>query len=196
LVSILVGVVGVIVGAAVAITYVSMNIPQGGGGGGSQGSSQGGGINLNISGLPPELAQLASSLNASEIQRGINLFNKQLTCWTCHMVRSLGLGQGNVGPDLSAVLLGNPGVPPSQNPIVRWYSENGLADPRTNPQKAVELLTEFLINPPGYASQMVSVIAGFRQQYGNQTWTQYAHAIAQMLAYASLKAYQQGMVSG
>ena len=109
---------------------------------------------------------------------------KSIGCVFCHSISSLGIQGGNVGPDLSKALLGNPGVP--GDVLTQYFKEHGLTNPASNPQEAAQLIEQFLQNPPSYAGTMQAQVAAFKQQYSN--WTDIVKAIVEMLKEAADKA--------
>ena len=115
-------------------------------------------------------------------EQGVQLF-QQIGCTACHAVRSLGITGGAVGPDLSAVLVGNPGAAGSV--IGQFFSENGLADPAADPEKAAELLKQFLISPPDYSPAMKAQVTAYKSQYGDRWQNEIVPAIVEMFKKAA-----------
>ncbi len=106
---------------------------------------------------------------------------RSVGCVACHAVRSLGVSGPPVGPDLSRALLGNPGV--SGSVIGRYLAENGLEDPATDPEKAAQLIAQFLQDPPNYAPTMKAQVNTFKQTYPD--WPDKVKKIVEMLKWAA-----------
>ncbi len=114
---------------------------------------------------------------------GLEVF-RSVGCVACHAVRSIGVSGPPVGPDLSKTLLGNPGV--SGSVIARYFAENGLEDPAADPEKAAQLIAQFLQDPPNYAPTMKAQINTFKQTYPD--WPDKVKAITEMLKWAAASA--------
>jgi len=136
-------------------------------------------------------ATATSTTSAGAIQYNPQLAAKgqqyfsQIGCIACHSISSLGISGGNVGPDLSKALLGNPGVP--GDVLSKYFAENGLTNPAADPQKAAQLLAQFLMNPPDYASTMKAQVQAFKATYPNWT-TDQVPALVELLKEAAAKA--------
>lgn len=120
-------------------------------------------------------------------QRGAELYTRY-GCTACHSVSSLGISGGSAGPDLSRVLFGvAPGGTRSEaHPIPRWYAENGLADPRSDPDEAAKLLAKFLEHPPAYSPLMQGQIQRLSSAAGGEEqWEEEAEALAEFLKRAA-----------
>ncbi len=136
-------------------------------------------------------ATTTSTTSAGAIQYDPQLAAKgqqyfsQIGCIACHSISSLGISGGNVGPDLSKALLGNPGVP--GDVLSKYFAENGLTNPAADPQKAAQLLTQFLTNPPDYAATMKAQVQAFKATYPNWT-TDQVPALVELLKEAAAKA--------
>ena len=114
---------------------------------------------------------------------GLEVF-RSVGCVACHAVRSIGVSGPPVGPDLSKTLLGNPGV--SGSVIARYFAENGLEDPAADPEKAAQLIAQFLQDPPNYAPTMKAQINTYKQTYPD--WPDKVKAITEMLKWAAASA--------
>jgi len=88
---------------------------------------------------------------------------QEVGCTACHSIRSLGISGGAVGPDLSKALLGNPGAAGSQ--IGKYFAEHGLTNPASDPEKAAQLLAEYLTNPPQYSTTMKTQVSAYKATY-------------------------------
>ncbi len=136
-------------------------------------------------------ATTTSTTSAGAIQYDPQLAAKgqqyfsQIGCIACHSISSLGISGGNVGPDLSKALLGNPGVP--GDVLSKYFAENGLTNPAADPQKAAQLLAQFLTNPPDYAATMKAQVQAFKATYPNWT-TDQVPALVELLKEAAAKA--------
>jgi cytochrome c2 len=117
-------------------------------------------------------------------EKGKQYFS-EIGCTACHSIKSLGISGGAVGPDLSKTLLGNPGAGGSV--IGRFFKEKGLDNPAANPEKAAELLKEFLINPPQYATTMKTQVQAYKATYSNWA-TDQVPALVELLKEATAKA--------
>ncbi|AEA12551.1 cytochrome c [Thermoproteus uzoniensis 768-20] len=135
------------------------------------------------SSVPSSTSAQLVPYNATLASIGIKYF-KTIGCVFCHSIQSLGIQGGNVGPDLSKALLGNPGVP--GDVLTQYFQQNGLTNPAADPQKAAQLIEQFLQNPPSYAGIMQAQVSAFKQQYAN--WTDIVKAIVEMLKEAADKA--------
>lgn len=118
-------------------------------------------------------------------EKGKQYFS-EIGCVACHSIKSLGISGGAVGPDLSKALLGNPGAG-SSSVIGRFFKENGLDNPAADPEKAAELLKEFLTNPPQYATTMKTQVQAYKATYSNWA-TDQVPALVEMLKEAAAKA--------
>lgn len=109
---------------------------------------------------------------------------QSLGCVACHSIKSLGISGGAVGPDLSKALLGNPGVAGSV--IGRYFKENGLANPASDPQKAAALLEQYLTEPPDYSGTMKTQVKGY--EAANPNWkSEIVPALVEMLKAAAAR---------
>jgi len=117
-------------------------------------------------------------------EKGKQYFS-EIGCTACHSIKSLGISGGAVGPDLSKTLLGNPGAGGSQ--IGRFFKEKGLDNPASDPEKAAELLKEFLTNPPPYTGTMKTQTLAYKATYSNWA-TDQVPALVEMLKEAAAKA--------
>jgi cytochrome c2 len=109
----------------------------------------------------------------------------EIGCTACHSIKSLGISGGAVGPDLSKTLLGNPGAGGSV--IGKFFKEKGLDNPAADPEKAAELLKEFLINPPQYSTTMKTQVQAYKATYSNWA-TDQVPALVELLKEAAAKA--------
>jgi cytochrome c2 len=109
----------------------------------------------------------------------------EIGCTACHSIKSLGISGGAVGPDLSRTLLGNQGVGGSK--MMRFYKEKGLDDPAADPEKAAELLKEYLINPPPYTGTMRTQTLAYKATYSDWA-TEHVPALVELLKEAAAKA--------
>jgi hypothetical protein len=112
-------------------------------------------------------------------------YYSEIGCTACHSIKSLGIYGGAVGPELSKTLLGNPGVAGSQ--IGRFFKEKGLDNPAADPEKAVELLKEYLINPPPYTGTMRTQTLAYKAMYSDWA-TEHVPALVELLKEAAAKA--------
>jgi cytochrome c2 len=117
-------------------------------------------------------------------EKGKQYFS-EIGCTACHAIKSLGISGGAVGPDLSKALLGNPGAGGSV--IGRFFKEKGLENPAADPEKAAELLKEFLTNPPQYATTMKTQVQAYKASYSNWA-TDQVPALVELLKEAAAKA--------
>jgi cytochrome c2 len=117
-------------------------------------------------------------------EKGKQYFS-EIGCTACHSIKSLGISGGAVGPDLSKTLLGNPGAGGSV--IGRFFKEKGLDNPAADPEKAAELLKEFLINPPQYSTTMKTQVQAYKASYSNWA-TDQVPALVELLKEAAAKA--------
>jgi cytochrome c2 len=117
-------------------------------------------------------------------EKGRRYFS-EIGCTACHAIKSLGISGGAVGPDLSKTLLGNPGAGGSV--IGRFFREKGLENPATDPEKAAELLKEFLTNPPEYSTTMKTQVQAYKATYSNWA-TDQVPALVELLKEAAAKA--------
>lgn len=114
-------------------------------------------------------------------QKGIDYF-KSVGCTACHSIKSLGISAGAVGPDLSRAL-----TKPSAQWLGRFYKEHGLDNPAADPQKAAQLLAQYLTNPPSYSNTMVSQVNAYKSLYGDQWEKDYVPALVEMMKMAATK---------
>jgi cytochrome c2 len=117
-------------------------------------------------------------------EKGRRYFS-EIGCDACHSIKSLGISGGAVGPDLSKTLLGNPGAGGSV--IGRFFKEKGLANPAEDPEKAAELLKEYLIDPPEYSTTMKRQTRSYKAMYSDWA-TDQVPALVEMLKEAAAKA--------
>jgi hypothetical protein len=115
-------------------------------------------------------------------RRGEELYGRY-GCSACHSVSSLGVSGGSAGPDLSRALFGE--GTGAARPLPRWYSENGLSDPRSDPDEAAELLAEYLEQPPTYSPLMQGQIQRLKSAAGEEQWEEEAEAMAEFLKKAA-----------
>ena len=118
-------------------------------------------------------------------EKGKQYFS-EIGCVACHSIKSLGISGGAVGPDLSKALLGNPGAG-SSSVIGRFFKENGLDNPAADPEKAAELLKEYLTNPPQYSTTMKTQTLAYKATYSNWA-TDQVPALVELLKEAAAKA--------
>jgi cytochrome c2 len=112
-------------------------------------------------------------------------YYSEIGCTACHSIKSLGISGGAVGPDLSKTLLGNPGAGGSK--IGRFFKEKGLEDPAADPEKAAELVKEYLIDPPPYSTTMRTQVRAYKATYSD--WdTDQVPALVELLKEAAAKA--------
>ncbi len=109
----------------------------------------------------------------------------EIGCTACHSIKSLGISGAAVGPDLSKTLLGNSGVAGSK--IGRFFKERGLDDPAEDPEKAAELLKEYLIDPPPYTGTMRTQTLAYKAMYSDWA-TDQVPALVELLKEAAAKA--------
>ncbi|ABO09363.1 c-type cytochrome [Pyrobaculum calidifontis] len=119
--------------------------------------------------------------NAELANKGLSFF-KEVGCVACHSIKSLGVSGGNVGPDLSKALLDS-----QSQWLGRYYKENGLQNPASDPAKAAELLAKFLTQPPQYATTMTAQIAAYKSLYGDQWEKEYVPALVELMKMAASK---------
>jgi cytochrome c2 len=117
-------------------------------------------------------------------EKGRHYFS-EIGCTACHAIKSLGISGGAVGPDLSKVLLGNPGAGGSV--IGRFFKEKGLDNPAADPEQAAKLLKEYLTNPPQYSTTMKTQVMAYKASYSNWA-TDQVPALVEMLKEAAAKA--------
>jgi cytochrome c2 len=181
-IALVIGIAIVVIAAAIALQYLTA--PAGGGGGAQPPAtptqtqtSQQTGTSAPPSGggsiqYDPQLAA-----------KGKQYFN-EIGCTSCHSIKSLGISGGNVGPDLSKTLLGNPGQAGSV--IGRYFKENGLNNPAADPQKAAQLLAQFLINSPDYSGTMKTMVNTYKNAYPDWA-TERVPALVELLKEAAAK---------
>jgi len=120
---------------------------------------------------------------------GTELFSSKYGCVGCHAVTSLGISGSTAGPDLSRALFAAvpAGTPPTSNPLEKWFSDKGLTNPRSDPDKAATLLVEYIQGPPssspvmGPTVQRLKSVAG-----GDDKWAADVKAIAEFLKKAAV----------
>jgi cytochrome c2 len=117
-------------------------------------------------------------------EKGRQYFS-EIGCTACHSIRSLGISGGAVGPDLSRSLLGNPGAGGSV--IGRFFREKGLENPAADPEKAAELLKEYMIDPPQYSTTMRTQTRAYKATYSDWA-TDQVPALVELLKEAAAKA--------
>jgi cytochrome c2 len=117
-------------------------------------------------------------------EKGKQYFS-EIGCTACHSIKSLGISGGAVGPDLSKTLLGNPGAGGSV--IGRFFKEKGLDNPAADPERAAELLKEYLIDPPPYAGTMRTQTLAYKAAYSDWA-TEHVPALVELLKEAAAKA--------
>ena len=122
--------------------------------------------------------------DSQQAEKGRHYFS-EIGCTACHAIKSLGISGGAVGPELSKTLLGNPGVAGSQ--IGRFFKEKGLDNPAADPEKAAELLKEYLINPPPYTGTMRTQTLAYKAMYSDWA-TEHVPALVELLKEAAAKA--------
>ncbi|MEM1572499.1 MAG: cytochrome C [Pyrobaculum sp.] len=120
----------------------------------------------------------AVQYDAQLAQKGVEYF-KSVGCTACHSVKSLGISGGAVGPDLSKALFS------TDQWLGRYYKENGLDNPASDPTKAAQLLAQFLSNPPDYSTTMKSQVAAYKSLYGDQWEKDYVPAFVEMIKMAA-----------
>ncbi len=138
-----------------------------------------------------EKPRVSISYNSELAERGAQLF-KDLACTACHTVRSAGITVGgNIGPDLSRVLLGNVGVEKGSagGPIMmEYFRKHGLNDPASDPEKAAQLIAEFLSKgDEDLAPTMSAQIEQFRKQYGDRWTSEIIPALVELFKMAAAK---------
>lgn len=121
------------------------------------------------------------SFNEDLSARGASLFSSR-GCVACHAISSLQVTGSAAGPDLSRVLFGEvpQGVRPEAHPVSRWYAENGLTDPEGNPDRAAELIEEYLENPPTYSPVMQAHVQRMKSG-GEEQWKNDVEALVELL---------------
>ena len=117
-------------------------------------------------------------------EKGRHYFS-EIGCTACHAIKSLGISGGAVGPDLSKVLLGNPGAGGSV--IGRFFKEKGLDNPAADPEQAAKLLKEYFTNPPQYSTTMRTQVQAYKASYSNWA-TDQVPALVELLKEAAAKA--------
>lgn len=132
---------------------------------------------------PPPQEGGAIQYDPNLAQKGIQYF-KEVGCTACHSIKSLGISGSAVGPDLSKTL-----ISPATNVqgLARFYKENGLDNPAADPQKAAQLLAQYLTNTPSYSTTMVSLTNTYKSLYGDQWEKDYVPALVEMLKMAATK---------
>jgi len=71
--------------------------------------------------------------------------------------------------------------------LSKYFAENGLTNPAADPQKAAQLLAQFLTNPPDYAPTMKAQVQAYKATYPSWT-TDQVPALVEMLKEAAAKA--------
>ena len=132
---------------------------------------------------PPSSGGVSIQYDAQLAQKGIDYF-KSVGCTACHSVKSLGISGGAVWPDLSKALT-SPST--AVQGLARFYKENGLENPAADPQKAAQLLAQFLTNPPSYSTTMSSQVNAYKSLYGDQWEKDYVPALVEMMKMAATK---------
>ena len=122
----------------------------------------------------------APSYNAELANKGLSYF-KEVGCVACHSIKSLGVSGGNVGPDLSKALFSD------TQWLGKYYRDNGLQNPASDPAKAAELLAQFLTQPPRYSTTMTAQIAAYKSLYGDQWDKEYVPALVELMMMAASK---------
>jgi cytochrome c2 len=117
-------------------------------------------------------------------EKGRRYFS-EIGCDACHAIKSLGISGGAVGPDLSKTLLGNPGAGGSV--IGKFFREKGLANPAADPEKAAELLKEYMIDPPPYSTTMRTQTRAYKAMYSDWA-TDQVPALVELMKEAAAKA--------
>ncbi len=182
-IALVIGIAIVVIAAAIALQYLTA--PAGGGGGAqppatptqTQTSQQTG------TSTPPSGGGGSIQYDPQLAAKGKQYFN-EIGCTSCHSIKSLGISGGNVGPDLSKTLLGNPGQAGSV--IGRYFKENGLDNPAADPQKAAQLLAQFLINSPDYSGTMKTMVNTYKNAYPDWA-TERVPALVELLKEAAAK---------
>jgi len=118
--------------------------------------------------------------NAELANKGLSFF-KEVGCVACHSIKSLGVSGGNVGPDLSKALFSD------TQWLGKFYRDNGLQNPASDPAKAAELLAKFLPQPPRDATTMTAQIAAYKSLYGDQWEKEYVPALVELMKMAASK---------
>jgi len=141
--------------------------------------------------VAPTAPKLKIEYNEELAKKGIEYF-KELGCVACHTARAVGVEVGgNLGPDLSIVLLGNVGVErgTAGGPIMmKYFEKHGLKDPVADPQKAAELVAKFLAEgDKELAPTMSTQIDSFRKLYGDDWVNKYIPALIEMFKMAATK---------
>jgi len=129
---------------------------------------------------PPAGGQ-SISYNAELANKGLSYFKGELGCTSCHSIKSLGVSGGKVGPDLSGALFSD------TQWLGKFYRDNGLQNPASDPAKAAELLAKYLTQPPRDSPTMAGQIATFKSLYGDQWEKEYVPALVEMLKMAASK---------
>lgn len=121
------------------------------------------------------------SYNEQLAQKGVQYF-KELACNACRTVKGTGIEVGgNIGPDLSKVLLGSVGVEKGTagGPMMlKHFEKNGLRDPATDLDKATQLLAKFLVEgDKGLAPTMTAQTEQFKKSHGGKWATECVPAL-------------------
>ena len=141
----------------------------------------------------PAAPKITIEFNRELAEQGAKFF-KELGCVACHTVKTAGITVGgSVGPDLSLVLLGSPGVEPGSagGPVMGKYFEmRGLDKPEADLDRAAKLLEEFLCEEPpsDIAPTMNTQIKAFRQSYGDEWCSKYVPAMVELFKMALAQA--------
>lgn len=126
------------------------------------------------------------AFNQELAQRGATVFSSR-GCGACHAVSSAGIAGGTAGPDLSRVLIGEApaGTRPEAHPLPKWYTEQGLANPASDPDRAARLLREFLEHPPAYSPMMLGQIQQLKSR-GEEQWEKDVQALVELFKKAAV----------
>jgi cytochrome c2 len=133
---------------------------------------------------PPAPPAIEIKYDPQLAEKGRRYFS-EIGCDACHSIRSLGISGGAMGPDLSKTLLGNPGVGGSV--IGRYFREKGLENPAADPEKAAELLKEYMIDPPPYSTTMRTQARAYKATYSDWA-TDQVPALVELMKEAAAKA--------
>lgn len=168
----------IIIAAATALALLGLGggtTPHAGGGGAPSAPQE------TTSPTTPSPGGASIQYDTQLAQKGIDYF-KSVGCTACHSIKSLGISAGAVGPDLSRAL-----TKPSAQWLGRFYKEHGLDNPAADPQKAAQLLAQYLTNPPSYSNTMVSQVNAYKSLYGDQWEKDYVPALVEMMKMAATK---------
>lgn len=131
---------------------------------------------------PPRAVAVASiSFNEDLAAHGASLFSSR-GCVACHAISSLQVTGSAAGPDLSRALFGEvpQGERPEAHPVAKWYAEKGLTDPESNPDRAAELIEEYLEDPPTYSPVMQAHVQRMKSG-GEEQWEKDVEALLELL---------------